>query len=260
MKVIAIANQKGGVGKTTTTVELANCLANLGKRILVIDFDQQRNASTNMNGNPEKNIMGVFRETYPIKDAICNVRENLDLIPASRELSMIDQEFSVVADRDNVFLLLDLCEAIGERYDYILIDNSPSRNTAMNMVYVAADYVICPTEADDDSINGIVEIEKDIRKLRNTRNKDSHAFIKAILVTKMEGGTNIYKAGLVKVQALAKELSKELGNDVYVDVVRKSVAVSETKTVHESLQTYDPKGNPAQDYRRIAEMIVKKFV
>ena len=251
MKVIAIANQKGGVGKTTTTIELAACLANNGKKVIVIDFDQQGNTTDNLNASHEISIIDVFRENKTINEAIQHIG-NIDIIASSEELSQVDFEFSSEKDRDNIYILADLCDAMKDNYDYILIDNTPARNTALNMAYVAADYVICPTEVDENSIKGIVNINKDIKKLRETRNHDSHAYIIGIILTKMER-SSVHEYGL----NVANSLAEQLEGDVFVETVRKSVRVSEIKTTKGSLQDYDTYCNPAVDYRRITNKIIE---
>lgn len=259
--VISIANQKGGVGKTTTCLEIAQCLAEKGKKVIVIDFDMQGNASDNLGASHEPNIVSVFRQSVTLDKAIQHTGA-FDLISSTEELSLLDVEFSTQKDRDNIYILTDVCEALKERYDYILIDNTPARNTALSMAYIASDYVLCPTEADENSFKGIINIAKDIKALRHTRNKDSHAFIRGIIITKYETTTKLHNGALELASTIARNLEKEMAEDgvekdVFIETVRKSVKVGEVKSVKGTLQEYDRYCTAAMDYRRIAEKILK---
>ena len=248
--VIAIANQKGGVGKTTTCLELAQCLADKGRRVIVVDFDMQGNATDNMGAGHEQHIMKLFRNPDTLQASIQRVGD-FDIIASSEELSQLELEFSSDKDRDNIYVLSDMCSELSKTYDYVIIDNTPARNMALNMAYVAADIVVCPTEADKNSIEGIVNIEKDIKRLREARGNVCHAYIKMIIVTKVER-SNVHDSAV----AVAKRLAENLPGEVLVETVRKSVRVHEIKTVKGTLQKYDKYCSPAMDYRRIADKII----
>lgn len=248
-KTIAIANQKGGVGKTTTTIELAASLALLNKRVLVIDLDQQGNLSKYCGANRNvPSIYDVLHAKCSIEDAITKVA--FDVIISSSELSKADKEF---VDLEDVYLLSDLVGLVKDNYDYILIDNGPTRNILLTMAYVAADYVIIPTECDDGSLDGIIAIEKDVRKLRESRAQTSKAQIIGIILTKYEN-TIMHSISIDEI----KEITEPFGSDPFIMTVRKSIIVSECKKVNQSLHEYSKEGNPTKDYQAIAEELIKR--
>ena len=252
MKIIAVANQKGGAGKTTTAIELGYCLADQGNKVLLIDFDQQRHLSMYLGIPTEKNIYKVMTSRLLIQDAIVST-EKVDVIAASGELSNADKTFTDVND---IYLLEDICAFLKDNmdYDYVVIDNSPARDALLTMSYVAADYIVAPTTLDDGSVNGIIELENDISKLRDGRHKISHAQILAIILIMYEH-TNMHEVQKENLEALAKNIK---GQPI-IETVRKSVKMSETKTFKKALQDYDRYNNAAIDYRRAVENMLKKM-
>lgn len=262
-KVIAIANQKGGVGKTTTAIELAACLSNTPNpdkngekyKVILIDFDQQRNATSailrQMDGLESYNtIIDIFEEKCLIADGILH-GELFDIIPADQELSNVDIKY--IKDRDAVYLLADICEVLSQMdYDFIIIDNTPARNLCLNMAYVAADYVIVPSDMSAFSLDGIKEIESDISLLRNSRDKASHARIIGFILVKCEN-TTVKDFALDQLNQIANELEGE----IFVDITRKATKADQVKFIGGSLQEYDKYSNAAVDYRRITKQILE---
>ena len=268
--VIAVANQKGGVGKTTTSIEIAAALHNEGKKVLLIDMDQQGNLSTYVGANLDTEEVVENKKTKSIR-IIPTIRELLlgeagieeaiqkldicDVITSSPELSKADKEFTDVED---VYLLQDLLEYVQDTYDYIVIDNSPSRNTLLIMAYIAADKIIVPTECDEGSLNGIQAICTDVNQLRSGRRKLSNAIIDGIILTKKEN-TVLHDIALETIDELIQEIAALQDNIVpFVGVIRKGIEASECKTAGQSLQQYKKYGNLATDYRKIASMILER--
>ena len=250
MKTIAICNQKGGVGKTTTAIELAVCLHNKDKKVLLVDFDQQGNLSQYVDIEEKKNIYGVLHAEYPLEDAIQH-KKHFDVIASSKSLTRADREF---VGQDDVYLLSDVFDMIRDDYDFIIIDTSPSRNILLNMAYVAADHVIVPTECDAGSISGILAIEEDIKALRESRNTMSHATMIAIILNKYEK-TIMHETAKEQLESVAET---EIKGNPFVMIVRKSIRASEAKSMLQSMQEYDKYGNPATDYRKIADRLLKE--
>lgn len=249
---ICIANQKGGVGKTTTSIELAASLVLENRRVLVIDFDQQRNLTKYVGADSNYyNIYQVLTGACPVNDAIQHTQDGFDIIPASDELSLADKKFT--EPTEDIFLLADVIEIIKEIYDYVIIDNSPSRNILIQMAYVAADGIILPTESDIGSIDGIYAIYSDVEKFKRNRNKLSHAEFLGFILNKYEK-TNIFALAVENLM-LARE---KINPDAFIATVRKASVASEAKTMMQSIQTYKKWSTTAIDYRKIAEIIIKK--
>ena len=175
-KTISIASAKGGVGKSTCTVEIANAIRNIThKKVLVIDLDENSTLSDNVGADVDaKNtIYEVLTGQCAITDAIQHI-QLFDIIPGSKSLSKAHIEFT---DREDVYLLSDIIEFIKDDYDYIFVDNAPSRSVLLTMTIIAADYIVIPTMADNGSMKMVKEMENDIAKLVKGRNHESHAII-----------------------------------------------------------------------------------
>ena len=254
MTVISIANQKGGVGKTTTTIELAKILCDEGKRVLVVDLDQQGNLSEYSGIKEETNssIYEVLNADKMIQDVIRKSEIGFSVVPSSAKLSKADRTF---VDTDDVYLLDDALKMVEEDYDIVFLDNSPSRNILLTMSYVASDYIIVPTEGDSGSIKGINAVETDLKKLRGGRNSLSHAKILGLILTKKEN-TVIHDVAIETMKELAE---KEIEGTPFVTYVRKSIIVSEIKAEQKSLQQYKKNSGVSRDYQQIAEQILERI-
>lgn len=248
--VIAIATQKGGVGKTTTTIELGANLKLLGRRVLVIDLDQQGDTTRSVDADASAvNIYDILNVKNDIKEGIQKL-EYFDLICSSRQLTSVDRTFT---DRDDIYLLDEVLKDVKDDYDYILVDNNPDLGLLFTMSIVAADYVIIPTECDENSLNGIRETEAIIEKLKSGRNKESHAEILGYVLTKKEN-TIIHSMAFEELTRIAEE--KE--NQPFVTWITKGVVVSESKLYHEPV-SYTKKGcTQAREYYGTAKEIIRK--
>ena len=181
--VVAITNQKGGVGKSTSAESLSNVIAAKKKKVLLIDLDQQGNLSKYVGADLSKpTIYDVLNAEKPIADAIQKCGR-IDIITSSKELSKSDKEFG---EHDDIFLLADVIELIKDKYDYIFIDNGPARSTLLTMAYVASDYIIIPTEVDDGSMDGVDEVNNDIIKYRQGKRPITKAKIAMLLLNRYE--------------------------------------------------------------------------
>ena len=234
-KVFAICSQKGGTAKTSSAIEIATCLKCENHKVLLIDLDQQCDSSRNSGiERPENTIHNIFQQECKISDAIYTTKW-YDIIPASPALSKADKTYM---ERDDIYLLKDVCEVLLNKYDFIIIDNPPARNVLLNMTCIAADYIICPTLSDDNSIRGIVAVEQDLKKLRESRNKESHAYIIGIILAIYET-TNSHKKALSSL----KKITEALPGDVFISTVRKTIKMAEIKTLHMPLQAYEKYNN-----------------
>ena len=178
---IAIASRKGGVGKTTATIEIATNLQIIGSRVLVIDFDPQGDTTRSVNGdNKYHNIYQAINVEVPVIECIQH-NEFFDLISASPLLSRVSKEFT---ERDDIFVLDEVLKIVEDNYDYILIDNNPDLGSLFVMSMVAADYVIIPTLADENSMQSIKETEGVLQKLTDGRLKESHAKVLGYILSR----------------------------------------------------------------------------
>lgn len=248
--VIALANQKGGVGKTTSTIEIATNLKLMGKNVLVIDFDQQGDTTRSVNGDSNyNNIFQVINVDVPIEESIQKL-EYFDLICSSKKLSSVDKTFT---DRDDIFLLDEVLKPIKAEYDYILLDNNPDLSTCFTMSMVAADFVLIPTECDDNAINGLKETEAVIEKLKGGRNKESHAEIIGYILTKRED-TNMHTLAYEEIQGIASSKA----NPPFIKSISKGVRIAEAKTLRIPVSFEQKSSKQAREYYDIAEEIVSR--
>ena len=250
--VISIANQKGGVGKTTATIEIANNLAVYEKRVLVIDLDSQTNLSQYVNADQSRpTIYQVLHGQAKIKDAIQTVGR-FDLIAGSEGLSKADREFIGV---DDVYIIADLVEFIQDDYDYILVDTGPSRNILINMAYVSSDYIIIPTIPDDGSLLGVGKVYNDIKQLRNGKRKMSHAKVLSMILNDYHANWNNDNQKLENI----KYFQEQMEEDPAVFTVRTYTGTKECKTMKMALMDYDKNSSAAIDFRNLTYDLIEKM-
>ena len=258
---IAVANQKGGVGKTTSTIEIATILAELDKKVLVIDFDQQCNLSKDVGADMTKpSIYDLFVSEEPdIENGIQHTEDGFDIIIGSASMSKADTEFS---DTPDMYLLKELMEALEDDYDYILVDNAPARDKLLNMSYLAADYFIMCIDTTEDSIEGINAMAKDMMKYHRAGRKSlSDAKILGVVMSRYRN-TSIGNT----IKEIAQETIREdipsiikTEKEPFVMTVRLAAVVEEAKVYKKSVQNYKRYSNPAMDYRDIVDEMMLRM-
>lgn len=261
-KVIAVANQKGGVGKTTTAYELAACFAQEGRKVLLIDFDAQMNLSKYTGADMSKpSIHEVLKVDGPnvatLEEAIQHLTWgdhgesiSIDFVSSSVELTKAPYEF---AESDDSKLLDIALNEVRDKYDYIFIDNSPLKSTLMNMSYEAADYLIVPTTEEDGALDGIQSLYRDLEKKRS-RYHSSHAKIISVILIRYEK-TVMHESTYNEIL----DMTRGWEDMPMVKTVTKNIAVSEAKSMKEPLQVYDSHGKAAFDYRNIALGLLERI-
>lgn len=243
---IALANQKGGVGKTTSSIELAACFSKEDYRVLVVDLEQQMDTTKYSGGNYFlPGIYEALKGDVPANEAVQKLDE-YDLLSASPALSKADDVFSKPTD---VLRLKKVLNEIDDDYDFIFIDTNPGRNRLLNMAYIAADYIIIPTDADDGSVDGIRSVFADLTEYKDA--EWSNAEVLGVIFTRVEN-TGMHRYQEEQIQSVLDEYAPS----AFLMKVRKGIAATECKTEGTSMQRGKPNSKPASDYRQIADKIL----
>lgn len=248
-RTYAIVNQKGGVGKTTTTANLAAGVAALGKRVLSIDLDAQANLSAHYGYNADSSadalsMYEVLRDGAPIKDIAIEVEDNLFLAPASLLLSAADLELGGVIGRE--LLLRKAIEPVKDDFDYIFIDCPPSLGLLSLNGLVAAAQVIVPVQSEFLALHGVRQLLDTIDQVRSAYNPSLR--VGGVLLCLHDSRRRLSKS-------VAETVREYFGDLVFSTVVRTNVALAEAPARGVSIFRYDPRSTGAEDYRNLAEEV-----
>lgn len=250
-KVIAIANQKGGVGKTTTTVNLAASLGVLEKKILLIDADPQANASSGLGIDVETVEIGTYQvleHTIPAKEAIQKTTSpNVDIIPAHIDLVAI--EIELVDKEQREYMLKKALVDLKNEYDYILIDCAPSLGLITLNSLVAADSVIIPIQCEYFALEGLGKLLNTIKSIQNIHNPSLD--IEGLLLT-------MFDSRLRLSNQVVEEVRKHFSSMVFDTIIRRNTRLGEAPSYGESIIAYDATSKGAINYLNLANEILKK--
>ena len=244
--VIVFANQKGGVAKTTTTLNLGVAIRETGKRVLVIDLDPQGNLTMSQGMNPdaiERSMFDVLVHRVPISDVIHTVE--VDIAVASIDLAGAELSLSALIGRERA--LEKALVEVRDRYDYILIDTPPSLGLLTINAFVAADGVIVPVQCEYLSLRGLVQLENTLSMVRENLNPRVH--VQGIVPTMFDGRT-------LHAREAIEILEEHFGDLVYKTRIRKTVRYAEAPVKGSSVLRYDPTGPAAQAYRDLAKEVL----
>jgi len=250
-KIIAIANQKGGVGKTTTTVNLAAALGILEKKVLLIDADPQANATSGLGvdlDSVEKGSYQILELAIPTKDAIIATNSpNVDIIPAHIDLVAI--EIELVDREDREYMLRKALEEVKNEYDYIIIDCAPSLGLITLNALTAADSVIIPIQCEYFALEGLGKLLNTIKSVQEIHNPNLD--IEGLLLT-------MYDSRLRLSNQVVEEVKKHFQNMVFKTIIQRNVRLGEAPSYGESIIAYDATSKGAVNYINLANEILKK--
>ena len=250
-KIIAIANQKGGVGKTTTTINLAASLGVLEKKVLLIDADPQANASSGLGIDVETVEIGTYQvleHSVSAKDAIVKTGSpNVDLIPAHIDLVAI--EIELVDKEDREYMLKKSLIDIKDDYDFILIDCAPSLGLITLNSLVAADAVIIPIQCEYFALEGLGKLLNTVKSVQNIHNPDLE--IEGLLLT-------MFDSRLRLSNQVVDEVRKHFASMVFETIIRRNTRLGEAPSYGESIIAYDATSKGAVNYINLAQELLKK--
>ena len=250
-KIIAIANQKGGVGKTTTSVNLAACLGVLEKKVLLIDSDPQANASSGLGIDTEK----IKFTTYHLLENNCDVFEaitttsspNVDIIPANIDLVAVEIELVDVENRE--YMLKNSLNQVIDKYDYILIDCAPSLGLLTLNALTAADSLIIPIQCEYFALEGLGKLLNTVKSVQKIHNEKLD--IEGLLLT-------MYDSRLRLSNQVVEEVQNHFNEMVFKTIIQRNVRLGEAPSYGESIINYDVSSKGASNYLSLAKEILIK--
>ncbi|KGR91854.1 sporulation initiation inhibitor Soj [Ureibacillus massiliensis 4400831 = CIP 108448 = CCUG 49529] len=249
-RIIAITNQKGGVGKTTTSVNLSACLAYLGKKVLLIDIDPQGNATSGIGinkGETQHCIYDVLIDDESLENVIQQTKvENLDAVPAT--ISLAGAEVELVSTISREVRLKHAIENIKEKYDYIIIDCPPSLGLLTINALTASDAVIIPVQCEFYALEGLSQLLSTVRLVQKHLNQE--LYIDGVVLTMLDARTNL---GIQVIE----EVKKYFQDKVFKSIIPRNVRLSEAPSHGEPIIIYDPKSRGAEIYLELAREVIK---
>ena len=251
-KVIAIANQKGGVGKTTTAINLAASLAVLEKKVLIIDADPQANTTSGLNFSPDndqkRTLYEVLIGAIDIRDTLIQTEiANLHMIPS--HINLVGAEIEMLGDENRESVLKNALAPLKNEYDYVIIDCSPSLGLITVNSLTAADSIIIPVQPEFFALEGLGKLLQTIRLVQGKPNPD--LTIEGFLVTMFDGRTKVHN------QVLG-ELREHFGDMVFNTIIQRNIRLSEAPSHGKPIILYDVICNGTTNYLNLAKEVLER--
>ncbi len=252
-RIIAIANNKGGVGKTTTTVNLGAALAEKGKKVLIIDADPQGNATSGLGVDKnelEYTLYDLLLGEATIPDCLIkDVSDNINLIPANMDLAAFEIELTSMDNDRREFILKDEIDYVTDQYDYILIDCPPAVNQMTINVLTAADSVIVPIQCEYYALEGLSQLILTINLIKERLNEK--LTMDGVVFTMYDSRTNLSNQ-------VVENVKENLTENIYNTIIPRSVRLSEAPSYGQPIIVYDPKSTGAEAYRSLADEVIRQ--
>ena len=250
-RIIAVANQKGGVGKTTTAINLSSCLASLGKKVLAIDMDPQGNMTSGLGIDKNEvkyTVYDLILGQVDIKKVICkNALENLDILPTNIDLSAAEIELIGVEEKE--FIIQKEVDKIRENYDFIIIDCPPSLSMLTINAMTTANSVLVPIQCEYYALEGLSQLIHTIDLVKERLNPELK--IEGVVFTMYDARTNLSLQ-------VVENVKDNLQQTIYKTIIPRNIRLAEAPSHGLPINLYDPKSSGAESYMLLAEEVINK--
>ena len=250
-RIIAIANQKGGVGKTTTAINLSACLAEAGQKVLAVDFDPQGNATSGLGfekGYMDKTVYELLMDECQLEECIVkDVQDNLDVLPSDVNLAGAEIELLDVANKES--LLREELEKVKDNYDFIIIDCPPALSMLTINAMTTSDSVLVPIQCEYYALEGLSQLIHTIELVQERLNPELE--IEGVVFTMYDARTNLSLQ-------VVENVKENLQQNIYKTIIPRNIRLAEAPSYGMPINLYDPKSTGASAYQRLADEVMNR--